>query len=230
MCVFAIIVGLIAESHGVGLFMYFMGFALFFVVYVYQWIFAVKVKNWAEDAPNEDRPNINRLGTTMIVTLVVGVINSIATTISEYAVEVGGIIQAIASVVSLVVLVMQVVVFAKMSCSSTLPALAKKGAKSMIIFYIVNVASVIIGIVPLVYGIFAVYTGFHCDEIVFGDTMFIIGLSIIIVGFLVSMFFYYRTWWLISKSELEVLPDDNQATLSPIDSYCARQNSGGDMQ
>ena len=36
---------------------------------------------------------------------------------------------------------------------------------------------------------------------------FIIALVIMIGGGIVAMYYYYRGWWLISKSELPVLPE-----------------------
>lgn len=43
------------------------------------------------------------------------------------------------------------------------------------------------------------------NEEVFGT--FIFALIIMITGSIFAMYFYYRGWWLISKSELEVLPE-----------------------
>ena len=43
------------------------------------------------------------------------------------------------------------------------------------------------------------------NEEVFGA--FILALIIMITGSIFAMYFYYRGWWLISKSELEVLPE-----------------------
>ena len=43
------------------------------------------------------------------------------------------------------------------------------------------------------------------NEEVFGA--FIFALIIMITGSIFAMYFYYRGWWLISKSELEVLPE-----------------------
>lgn len=213
----ALVIGVVTESMYIAIFIFFSGFVVFFVAYIFQWIFAVKVNNWASVAPKEDQRNISRVGTTLIIALVFAIVNSIASTISEYALEVGLIIQAIASIVMLVAFVVQVVAFARMSGSSTLPALAKKGAKSMVMYYIVSIASVIVGIVPIVYGIATVYSQtFYGDVVLFNDTMFLLGMFILVVGSLVSIFFYYRAWWLISKSELEVLPEESAETCNTI--------------
>lgn len=216
----AFIVGINLESLGITIFMSFIGYALFFVVYIFQWIFAVKVKNWASVAPEADQRNIERVGTTLIIALVLGIVEGFASAIGQFAPDLGSIIEIIASIATLIVLVIQIVAFAKLGGSSTLPALAKKGANSMLIYYIVFIASVVVGVIPVVYGIMTMYSTIQSELIfrgpVFGDTMLILGMSVIFIGVLTSMFFYYRAWWLISKSELEVLPEESAETCNTI--------------
>lgn len=218
----AFIVGINLESLAITMFMSFIGYALFFVVYIFQWIFAVKVKNWATFAPAADQDNIERVGTTMIIALVLGIVEGFASAIGQFAPDLDSIIQIIASIATLIVLVIQIVAFAKLSGSSTLPALAKKGVNSMLIYYIVCIASVVVGVIPVVYGIMTMYSESIFGGPVLGDTMFILGMSVIFIGVLTSMFFYYRAWWLISKSELEVLPEDATQSVDPIANYYAQ--------
>jgi hypothetical protein len=43
---------------------------------------------------------------------------------------------------------------------------------------------------------------------------FIVALLIMIGGGIVAMYYYYRGWWLISKSELPVLPEPIEEEVS----------------
>lgn len=177
---------------------------IFIVVYVFQWIFTNRVRDLSYDAPKEDQKHIEHLATALVLGLVAGLVSGVASALAEYAEIVGMIIQCIGSIVALVALVMQIIAFVKLSCSKTLPVLAKKGAKSMIIYYIVYFVTMVISIITLVMGFVIADIG---EISVIGVILAVVGGFIMMVGCVVAVFMYYRAWWLISKSELDVLPE-----------------------
>ena len=49
--------------------------------------------------------------------------------------------------------------------------------------------------------------------------LFILGFVVILVGTIIKMLLYYRGWWLVSKSELEVLPEPAEETVVEYTPY-----------
>ena len=194
-------------------------FIIALVAYVFQWIFCNRVGDWVYYAPQEDQKQVGRIHKSLLTILITGIVSGVISGITDAFtpylnlsleeaqtfVLVTGLISLIIAAINLIAIIMQIVGLVKLSKSTTLPEKAKRGAKSIIIYYIVIFALLIVGLLLLLIGA-------HCSTTneLLGGIFALISLSILGIGGIASMVFYYRGWWLISKSELPVIQEETR--------------------
>ncbi len=194
-------------------------FIMALVAYVFQWIFCNRVGDWAYYAPQEDQKQVSRIHKSLLTILITGIVSGVISSITdaftpylnlslEEALTFSLVIVLISLIIfaiDLIAIIMQIVGFVKLSKSTTLPEKAKRGARSIILNYIVALASLIVGLPLLLIGVY----GSTNNELL-GGIFAIISLSVLGIGGIVSMVFNYRGWWFISKSELPVIQEETR--------------------
>ena len=239
------------------------GFGFSIVAYVKQWVFYFDLKRWGESSPMPIAESVRVLAICTLVSLILTIISPVFQNVS--IVVIFGIISSFVSMAIFVVEIVKFVMYIKLRTADAMPAVAKQGATSIMISYIVNIACTIVGVIFVVS---AAVTSFVVEDIdsgyafidddyydddyveyyddvldyddveemtllsgiVDGDIMsmsdeefdglidsftdsvavvvlLLIGLVISLGGVIARVVLYYRGWWLISKSELPVLPE-----------------------
>ena len=199
-------------------------FVAVIAIYVLNWRFYGNVKDWSEYAvERSDAKGIKLYAMSLLINLIAGVVafvmQILTTPLTTSTISVDtlifisriiGVVGLLMVISSLIAVILQGVGLVKLSLSKTLPFQAAKGAKSLLISYVINIiyAFITIGVVLL-----EMYSKSFSDDIV---------VIVLLVGALATAIFYYRGWWLISKSELEVLPEDATQSVDPIANYYAQ--------
>jgi hypothetical protein len=207
--------------------------------------------------------SVRVLAICTLVSLILTIISPVFQNVS--IVVIFGMISSFVSMAIFVVEIVKFVMYIKLRTADAMPAVAKQGATSIMISYIVNIACTIVGVIFVVS---AAVTSFVVEDIdsayafidddyydddyveyyddvldyddveemtllsgiVDGDIMsmsdeefdglidsftdsvavvvlLLIGFVISLGGVIARVVLYYRGWWLISKSELPVLPE-----------------------
>lgn len=200
---------------------------LFCGCYGLQFAFYKQTKKWAEYAPVEDKPYIGKLAKSLITLFTISVIGFLFTLISTVLLFALGdyvaincdtstyatffeittictlIIQMILSITAFVAIILQVFALFKLNRSKTLPYQAKRGAKSLLLYNAILSGALIVNL-SLTMGsrIFLLCTDLLTEYAYIYSIASVIGRVILIAGAIVSLVFFYRGWWLISKSSL----------------------------
>ena len=200
---------------------------LFCGCYGLQFVFYKQTKKWAEYAPVEDKPYIDKFANSLITLFTISIISFLFTlfyTVLQFALgyyvainwdtstyetflEVTTIcnliIQIILSITAIVAIILQVFALFKLNRSKTLPYQAKRGAKSLLLYNAILSGALIVNL-GLTMGIEILL---FCTDLLTGNMYVytiapIMGQVILIAGVIVSLIFFYHGWWLISKSSL----------------------------
>lgn len=216
--IFFVILAIALDSAAILFVIGILAFVVAIAIYYLNWRFYGNVKDWSESAvERSDAKGIKLYAISLLINLIAGVVAvvmqiittpfttatvSVDTLILAYRIL--GIVGLLMVISSLTALILQGVGLVKLSLSKTLPFKAVQGAKSLLISYIINIvyAFIIIGVVLL-----EVYSKLFSEDI---------AAIVLLVGVLATAIFYYRGWWLISKSELEVLPEESAETCNTI--------------
>lgn len=216
--ILSIVLAVVLESPAILFFFGILALVAAIAIYVLNWRFYGNVKDWSEYAvERSDAKGIKLYAISLLINLIAGVVAIViqflttpftASTVSVdtliFMSRILGVVGLLIIVSSLTALILQGVGLVKLSLSKTLPFKAVQGAKSLLIAYIINIvyAFIIIGFVLL-----EVYSKSFSEDI---------PVIVLLVGVLATAIFYYRGWWLISKSELEVLPEESAETCNTM--------------
>ena len=113
------------------------------------------------------------------------------------------IIQIILSITAIVAIILQVFALFKLNRSKTLPYQAKRGAKSLLLYNAILSGALVVNLgLTMGIKILLFCTDLLTEYMYVYTIASIIGQVILIAGAIVSLVFFYRGWWLISKSSL----------------------------
>ena len=244
---------------------------------VMMWIFYFDVRKWQNAAPESLKKSIKLFSLGLLITLIAaaasGVIGGFTT-----VPFIGGAAEVLSSLIEgagFAGMILEFIAIIRLRRADDMPELAKQGAQSLFINYIISFVATAVGSIIMVFAFISLtfnaldnyddidsydsnfsniwtdvddYEEFEdSDNVLLSgiwDSMddeftdeedlaflnsledaegaiaaFIIALVIMIGGGIVAMYYYYRGWWLISKSELPVLPEPIEDNVGEEVSY-----------
>lgn len=244
---------------------------------VMMWLFYFDVRKWHNAAPESLKKSIKLFSLGLLITLIAaaasGVIGGFTT-----VPFIGGAAEVLSSLIEgagFAGMILEFIAIIRLRRADDMPELAKQGAQSLFINYIISFVATAVGSIIMVFAFISLtfnaldnyddidsydsnfsniwtdvddYEEFEdSDNVLLSgiwDSMddeftdeedlaflnsledaegaiaaFIIALVIMIGGGIVAMYYYYRGWWLISKSELPVLPEPIEDNVGEEVSY-----------
>ena len=194
---------------------------LFCGCYGLQFAFYKQTRKWAEYAPVEDKSYIGKFANSLITLFTISAISILFTLFSSVVyfalyyiatstyitfievTTIGNIIiQMILSITAIVAIILQVFTLFKLNSSKTLPYQAKRGTKSLLLYNAISGALIVNFGITMGSKILLFCTDLLTEYMYVYTIASIIGQVILIAGAIVSLVFFYRGWWLISKSSL----------------------------
>lgn len=195
---------------------------LFCGCYGLQFAFYKQTRKWAEYAPVEDKSYIGKFANSLITLFTISAISILFTLFSSVVyfalyyiatstyitfievTTIGNIIiQIILSITAIVAIILQVFALFKLNRSKTLPYQAKRGTKSLLLYNAILSGALVVNLgLTMGIKILLFCTDLLTEYMYVYTIASIIGQVILIAGAIVSLVFFYRGWWLISKSSL----------------------------
>lgn len=200
---------------------------LFCGCYGLQYAFYKQAKKWGEYAPVEDKPYIDKFAKSLIALFTISIISFLFTLFSTVLLFALGnygainwdastyktffevttictlIIQIILSITAIVAIILQLFALFKLNRSKTLPYQAKRGTKSLLLYNAILSGALVVNLgLTMGIKILLFCTDLLTEYMYVYTIASIIGQVILIAGAIVSLVFFYRGWWLISKSSL----------------------------